>query len=335
MGNENSGKNNRNRKTVVWVVLIFAAALLALLLFHFMKPEQEGPAPSAMPSPLGSAIKTPALSGAPASTQPPAATKIPEPSKTAAGQTGWGAKFAGKFTDGQVEKTQNSYRSANISVTVSKTQKGGVTYYIADIYLRDIKYFKTAFAGGKFKAGKAHTYETAKKNDAVIAVNGDNCVDNAGPVVRNGEWIRSKPYKDALVMYNDGSMQAFAASEFDSQAIKKQGAYQVWTFGPMLLKNGQPMTTFDSKVNAANPRTAIGYFEPGHYCFVVVDGRQPGYSSGVTTKQLSQLFYSLGCKAAFNLDGGQSSEMTLNGKLVNQPYHNGRVIGDIVYIADA
>jgi exopolysaccharide biosynthesis protein len=101
----------------------------------------------------------------------------------------------------------------------------------------------------------------------------------------------------------------------------------------MLLKDGQPMETFNSKENPLNPRTAIGYYEPGHYCFVVVDGRQTD-SKGMTTKDLSKLFYSLKCKAAFNLDGGQSAEMAFMGKLYNTPFGGGRAINDIVYIAD-
>ena len=82
-----------------------------------------------------------------------------------------------------------------------------------------------------------------------------------------------------------------------------------------------------------NPRCAIGYFEPGHYCFVVVDGRRPGYSNGVTMKMLSRLMYDLGCTVAYNLDGGASAQMYWNGDIYNYPSGNGRTISDIVYIA--
>lgn len=102
----------------------------------------------------------------------------------------------------------------------------------------------------------------------------------------------------------------------------------------MLLKDGQPMTSFNSDVNVANPRGAIGYYEPGHYCFVLVDGRQPGYSNGMTTRQLSQLFYDLGCKVAYNLDGGQSAVVTFMDSVANKPYKGGREISDIIYVAD-
>jgi exopolysaccharide biosynthesis protein len=54
----------------------------------------------------------------------------------------------------------------------------------------------------------------------------------------------------------------------------------------------------------------------------------------MTTKQLSALFAEKGCKAAYNLDGGQSAEMVFMGKTVNEPYNGGRDVSDIVYIAE-
>lgn len=89
-----------------------------------------------------------------------------------------------------------------------------------------------------------------------------------------------------------------------------------------------------STVKGANPRSAIGYYEPGHYCTVLVEGRQAGYSKGMSMVQLSQLFESLGCKAAYNFDGGQSSVMTFMGEVYNQPANGGRSNSDMFYVAE-
>ncbi len=247
----------------------------------------------------------------------------------------WKEKYADKFTDGNVEQTDNSYKSDKISISIQTVQRDGVTYYIADIYLADIKYFKTAFAKDRFGSGMHDsTLDIARQKKAVLAINGDYSGTNSGPVVRNGVMYREEIYQDSLVLSYDGSMNTYTAQTIDMEKIKQDGAYQVWTFGPMLLENGKPMEEFNSTLNPANPRTAVGYYEPGHYCFVVVDGRQPGYSNGYTLKQMSQLFYDIGCKVAFNLDGGQSSEMVFQGKFVNRPYKGGRGTSDILYIAD-
>jgi len=253
----------------------------------------------------------------------------------AADPNSWRIKFADKFTSGNVEKTDTSYKSANINVTIQKKTYKSAVYYVADIYIADIKYFKTAFASGKYTSAKGlPTDQIARNNNAVIAINGDNSPENVGPVVRNGQLYKNKTIMDVLVMNNDGSMQTYSPQDFDINKLQSEGAWQAWTFGPMLLKDGQVMDTFNSGVKVANPRTGIGYFEPGHYCFMVVDGRQSGYSVGLSCQQMSQLFHDMGCKTAFNLDGGQSTEMAFMGKLVNRPYNGGRAINDIVFIAD-
>ena len=65
-----------------------------------------------------------------------------------------------------------------------------------------------------------------------------------------------------------------------------------------------------------------------------MDGRQTGYSAGMTMAQLADLFYQMGCKAAFNLDGGQTAVMAWMGETANIPYKGGRRVSDILMILD-
>ena len=53
--------------------------------------------------------------------------------------------------------------------------------------------------------------------------------------------------------------------------------------------------------------------------FLVIDGRQPGYSVGATLRDLQNILYEEGADIAANLDGGSSSTLYLNGKVVNKP----------------
>ena len=55
----------------------------------------------------------------------------------------------------------------------------------------------------------------------------------------------------------------------------------------------------------------LGYYEPGHYCLVVIDGRAMGGSSGANMQALASLMSDLGCREAYNLDGGNSAEMVM------------------------
>lgn len=273
-------------------------------------------------------------------TQPeyePTETQTVEPSPTP-DMSIWRNKFADKFTDGEVIKTDNSYQSANVNVSIERFEKEGSVYFVTDIYIADIQYFKTSF--GQNTLGKdEYIHENLSNNNGVVGINGDNCWDNPCLLIRNGIYydLHQRSTFDTLVMYNDGSMETIYGPDVDFEAIKATAPYQTWGFGPMLLdEDGQPMSKFNSTVAGnKNPRTAIGYYEPGHYCFVVVDGRRPDdYSEGFTMTELSQFMYDLGCKKAFNLDGGASSQLAFIDEYVNIPSSNRRV-NDMIYITDS
>lgn len=131
-------------------------------------------------------------------------------------------------------------------------------------------------------------------------------------------------------------MKVFTAAEFDLE-MDYTDVWQGWQFGPYLIEeDGTPRTDFSNYgIRVNNPRTVLGYFEPGHYCFVVVEGRQGKYSRGLTLSNLAQLMVDIGCTQAFNLDGGASTQLYWNSKLYNKP--SGPVLrglSDIIYICD-
>ena len=72
-------------------------------------------------------------------------------------------------------------------------------------------------------------------------------------------------------------------------------------------------------VEARHPRTLIGRDRDGDVWLVVVDGRQPGHSAGMSLPELTALSRRLGLVDALNLDGGGSSTMVVNGDVVNRP----------------
>ena len=155
-------------------------------------------------------------------------------------------------------------------------------------------------------------------------------------MIRNGVIYRANRTDcDVCVLYYDGSMQVMPGQSFSVEEAVQNGAWQAWTFGPALLDtDGSVLTAFASsnRIISANPRTAIGYYEPGHYCMVVVDGR--GESEGITLPALSQLFHDLGCKAAYNLDGGNSSIMVWQDEVINNPSGGGRESSDALLITE-
>jgi hypothetical protein len=81
-------------------------------------------------------------------------------------------------------------------------------------------------------------------------------------------------------------------------------------------------------------RTLVGINAKGDLLMVTVDGRQPGVSEGATLTEEAALMESLGAVSAMNLDGGGSTDFTVNGKQVNSPaYATGeRLVGDYVMV---
>ena len=246
-------------------------------------------------------------------------------------------KFADKYTD-TVVVTDNSYPSPDVSITVTEENDGNITYYLADIYVRDITCFQSALARDTYGSGFRDSIpDMAALNNALLAVNGDYYGNtNEGVVIRNGVIYRANATNcDVCVLYYDGTMKVMPGSSFSVEEAVADGAWQAWTFGPALLDtDGSVLTSFAStnRIISANPRTAIGYYEPGHYCVIVVDGR--GESAGITLPDLSRLFYDLGCTAAYNLDGGNSSVMVWNSEVINQPSGGGRESSDALLIAE-
>jgi len=105
--------------------------------------------------------------------------------------------------------------------------------------------------------------------------------------------------------------------------------------GPLIVRDGQPVFAAledfaPSQINPRNPRTAVGQLADGRIVMVAVDGRQSGYSVGVTTFELAQQLVRLGAVTGTALDSGGSTTMAFNGKLLNRPSDPGgeRAVSD-------
>ena len=241
--------------------------------------------------------------------------------------------YVGTKNDGQ-----GNYRSENIAVSAIAGRYENSNYYLADIYVQDIVSITTAFSGGVFR-GSAETVRAMfdAVEGAIIAINGDfYSLHLHGPVIRNGVVYVEQITRDwdIGVLYANGALKTYEFRTLTQEELEGTGAYQSWVFGPALLdENGLAKTTFRSNVKPEKSRSIIGYYEPGHYAFLTVDGRT-SESKGLTMADLAALCEQLGFASAYNLDGGRSSVLQAQEGAVNDPYRDGRPISDIIAVRE-
>lgn len=227
---------------------------------------------------------------------------------------------------------ENTYKSQDISMTLTEVndilyynnKEYIVQYFIYDVYVRNIENLFTVAVTEREPITDLMQSSADMTNDkgnliysgpAIAAINGDY-LGNTTVAVRNGEVLRQSDYieSDICVLYYDGTMETITPEEYNWDEIAAKSPYQIWDFGPELLnEDGSAITEFStdknspSVINNRHPRCAIGYYEPGHYSFVIVDGRSDD-SEGARMFQLAEFMEKAGCKVAYNLDGGDSCQ---------------------------
>lgn len=341
---------NRRRMPAALLVLIdvllTGATLVVFALFHHVIPQEFADVPVDIIQ-SQSATDTVSKADVELITVPvkPADYTIKPDNTILDMRTDWQKKFEDKFSKEPVW-TENSYKSPNVSITIDTITKGSgddtLTYHFADIYIGNIECFQRYFAKNKYGfVVLEKTIDMDIASDALIAISGDyyGNTRESGVVIKNGQFYRSKKTDaDICILYKDGVMETYPYKEFDINKALERGAYQSWSFGPALLDSeGKAITKFTGyakKISGMNPRSSVGYFEPGHYCFITVDGRQNGYSRGARMYELSQIYADLGCKAAYNLDGGQTAVMTFHDRIFSKPADGGRRVSDILLIKE-
>jgi hypothetical protein len=155
------------------------------------------------------------------------------------------------------------------------------------------------------------------RGDTTIPPEGAVCSISAGAAGRIGPISDGADARILYELQQVGRQNPMETNRWSSMAYIVGGV-------PVLIDDGRKIDDFSQeKIPASfarrHPRTAIGIRPDGIWVLVVVDGRQPDLSAGMRLTELADLMMSLECREALNLDGGGSSAMVLEGKILNSP----------------
>lgn len=184
------------------------------------------------------------------------------------------------------------------------------------------------------------THEIAEREHAIVAVNGNFFHTEEGGSVcffkKDGTIIdtsRTDLTEKLYLPWIDDVAIAFTKDQRVKIVHEPEAGWRsldslptIFTAGPVLIRNGiavkQAVHSFNDNRYS---RTGAGVTNNGHLILVVVDGNN-AEAAGMTINELAQLFQSLGCSDAINLDGGGSSTMWVAGQpdhgIVNHPTDN-------------
>jgi exopolysaccharide biosynthesis protein len=210
----------------------------------------------------------------------------------------------------------------------------------ADVYVKDGRDFLKVYYNDQQNPKKeAEIVSIARKNHLVFGINSDwyyyrvkrnasKKVMSVGVILRQGEILyddpakrasSSVPNRDILALYPDADLKVWNFNATTANELKASGAYDVLSFGPVLLSDGEvtAQTKDISAHQSNNPRMGIGLVEKGHYVAIMAEGRI-SESKGCTLVEFAQMFKDKGCVSAYNLDGGGTATMMFMGEYINK-----------------
>ncbi|MDR3288269.1 MAG: phosphodiester glycosidase family protein [Peptococcaceae bacterium] len=201
----------------------------------------------------------------------------------------------------------------------------GLPYKGKVMLISDPKRVKIALTSQIGVAGERLT-DMIRNSEAIAGINAGGFYDPDGK--GNGSFPDGITIHNGEIVHNSADGKAQDMIAFDAQGnliletltasqLEEKDIQEGISFYPNLIKNGKTLITGDGGWGTA-PRTGIGQTADGTVIFVVIDGRQPLWSNGAALSDLMKVFIDYGAVTAANLDGGSSSEMIYDGKILNK-----------------
>lgn len=168
--------------------------------------------------------------------------------------------------------------------------------------------------------------EITKDNNAILGINASGFIDRneqgmggepTGIIIKDGKFIWGSNDVTTMAGFNKDNVLVLK-KETPKQAVA-EGIRDAVDFGPFLIINGQSAIVKGNGGWGYNPRTVLAQRKDGIVLFMVIDGRQPGYSIGISIPEVIKILTRYRAHNAVNMDGGASSALVVNNELYSKP----------------
>lgn len=252
-------------------------------------------------------------------------------------------KKINEILNSNIDDGLSEYRSTSANVNLPTKHDNSIELYSFEnfkysgyyIVIKDPTRVKIGVSKYLGEEGQT-TSQIAKEYNAVAAINGGAFTDKsstakwtgnggtpAGIIMSEGKVIfQDVPNDKKVELVGITKRGKMIAGMYSVDELKELDVQEAVSFGPVLVKDGQPTPMKGDGGWGIAPRTAIGQRADGSIVMLVIDGRSLT-SGGATLKELQEILVNT-CDVvtAINLDGGKSTTMYLNGEVINNPASN-------------
>ena len=227
------------------------------------------------------------------------------------------------------------YLGQDLQVIITRRVDSSIPleWFETEIWTRNGEAFRTVVTDPEHPGRKfQYPFVIAREAKAVLAFSDDfyaNRIqqkETVGIIIREGQLISSKtnkktghhlPNLDMMAQYPDGSLMVYQCNEYTAEELLAMGARNVFSFGPILLRDGEINELVYTYYKSIEPRHALGMIEPNHYFLLSAQGRNSD-SKGTTLQRMAEIMKEHGVTQALNLDGGNTMALVFRGRMLNK-----------------
>ena len=227
------------------------------------------------------------------------------------------------------------YLGKDLQIVITHREDSSIPleWFETEIWTRNGEAFRTAATDPEHPGRKFQYPDVISRNEKFVLGFSDDFYGNrmaeketVGIIIRNGQIFSQKtnrktghhlPNLDMMAQFPDGRLEVYPCNAHTAEELLEMGAVNVFSFGPILLKDGEINDLVYTYYKSIEPRHALGMIAPGHYFLLSVQGRRPD-SRGTTLQRMAEIMNAHGVQQALNLDGGNTMALVFRGRMLNK-----------------